>query len=64
MGLQVVINEGGAAFLWLFVAIAAVVIESTTCDLVAIWFVPGALSAMLLSMFVPFMSVQILCSFL
>lgn len=59
MGLQVVINEGGAAFLWLFVAIAAVVIESTTCDLVAIWFVPGALSAMLLSMFVPFMSVQI-----
>ena len=52
MDLQVLITEGGAAFLWLFVAIAAVVVESMTCDLVAIWFVPGALTAMLLSMFV------------
>ena len=60
MGLSILINDGGAAFLWLFVAITAVVIESMTCDLVAIWFVPGALSAMLLSLFVPLMGLQIM----
>ena len=59
MDLQQLITEGGAAFLWLFVAIAAAVVESMTCDLVAIWFVPGALSAMLLSMFVPSIGWQI-----
>ena len=59
MDLQVLITEGGAAFLWLFVAIAAVVVESMTCDLVAIWFVPGALSAMLLSMFTPSIGWQV-----
>lgn len=59
MDLQALINEGGAAFLWLFVAIAAAVVESLTCDLVAIWFVPGALAAMLLSIFVPSFGWQI-----
>ena len=59
MDLQVLITEGGAAFLWLFVAIAAVVVESMTCDLVAIWFVPGALASMLLSIFVQSMGWQI-----
>ena len=44
--------ESGTTFLWLFVAIAAAIVESMTCDLVAVWFVPGALSAMLLSVFV------------
>ena len=59
MDLQQLIIGGGATFLWLFVAIAAVVVESMTCDLVAIWFVPGALSAMLLSIFVPSIGWQI-----
>ena len=59
MGFQALIDAGGATFFWLFVAIAAVIIESVTCDLVAIWFVPGALTAMLLSMFIPIMGVQI-----
>ena len=59
MDLQQLIIGGGATFLWLFVAIAAAVIESMTCDLVAIWFVPGALSAMLLSIFVPSIGWQI-----
>lgn len=44
--------ENGAALIWIAVAITAAIAESTTCDLVAIWFVPGALSAMLLSLFV------------
>ena len=59
MDLQQLIIGGGATFLWLFVAIAAAVLESMTCDLVAIWFVPGALSAMLLSIFVPSIGWQI-----
>ena len=44
--------ENGAVFFWLLVAITAAVVEGFTCDLVSIWFVPGALSAMLLSLFV------------
>ncbi len=44
--------ENIAVFFWLFVAIAAAVVEGMTCDLVSIWFVPGALAAMLLSLFV------------
>ena len=51
--------ENGVAIFWLAVAIAAVVIESMTCDLVALWFVPGALGAMLLSLFVDASWVQI-----
>ena len=42
--------EYGAALTWVAVAIAAAVVEGSTCDLVSIWFVPGALSAMLLSL--------------
>ncbi len=42
--------ENWTVFFWLLVAIAAAVVESQTCDLVSIWFVPGALSAMLLSL--------------
>lgn len=44
--------ENGAVFFWLLIAIAAAVVEVYTCDLVSIWFVPGALAAMLLSLFV------------
>ena len=42
----------GTAFVWLFVAIAALFIESQTCELVSIWFVPGALAAMISSLIV------------
>ena len=49
----------GAALLWLSIAIAATVIESMTCDLVSIWFVPGALVAMVLSFFVDWAWLQI-----
>ena len=45
--------ENGAAFFWLFVAIAAAVVEGMTCDLVSVWFVPGALVAMLISLLLP-----------
>ncbi len=44
--------ENAGVFLWLGVAIAAAIVESMTCDLVAIWFVPGALAAMVFSIFV------------
>ena len=36
----------------MFVAIVAVFIESQTCELVSIWFVPGALAAMISSFIV------------
>lgn len=51
--------ENGAAIFWLLVAVLAAVVESFTCDLVALWFVPGALVAMLLSMFVDLVWIQI-----
>ncbi len=51
--------ENWAVFFWLLIAIAAVFVESQTCDLVSIWFVPGALSAMLLSLLVKSLWVQI-----
>ena len=44
--------ENGATIGWMLVAIAAAAIESLTCDLVSIWFVPGAIGALLLSLFV------------
>lgn len=52
MGLGTFFAENGAAIFWLIVAVAAAVVEGMTCDLVSIWFVPGALAAMLLSLFV------------
>ena len=51
--------EYGVAFFWLFIAIAAAVVESQTCDLVALWFVPGALTAMVVSLFVDWVWLQI-----
>ena len=53
------IAENGAAFFWLFVAISAAVVEGMTMGLVSIWFVPGALAAMLLSLFVDSVWLQI-----
>ena len=49
----------GVAFFWLFLAIAAAAVEAQTCDLVALWFVPGALAAMVLSLFSDLMWLQI-----
>ncbi len=37
------------ALMWVFVAVVAAVIEAETCDMVSIWFVPGAIVSMLLS---------------
>ena len=51
--------EYGVALFWLFIAIAAAVVESQTCDLVALWFVPGALTAMVVSLFVDWVWLQI-----
>ncbi len=53
MGLAEFFAENAAVIFWLFVALAAGVVEGLTCDLVSIWFVPGAVAAMLLSLFVP-----------
>ncbi len=53
MGLAEFFIENAAVIFWLFVAVAAGVVEGLTCDLVSIWFVPGAVGAMLLSLFVP-----------
>ena len=41
----------GPALFWVLVATAAAIIESQTCDLISIWFVPGAVVAMLLAFF-------------
>lgn len=49
----------GPAFFWLFVAVAAAIVESATCDLVSIWFVPGALAAMISSFFVDWLWLQL-----
>ena len=49
----------GAALAWLSIAILAAIVEGLTCDLVSIWFVPGALSAMLLSFFLDWIWLQI-----
>ena len=51
--------EYGVALFWLIIAIAAAVVESQTCDLVALWFVPGALTAMVVSLFVDWVWLQI-----
>ena len=51
--------ENGAAFFWLFVALSATATEGLTMGLVSIWFVPGALLAMLLSLFVDSVGIQI-----
>ena len=41
--------EYGIALFWVAVIAIAAVVEAETCDLVAIWFVPGALVAMILA---------------
>ena len=40
----------GMVFVWLFVMIAAIVIEVNTVDLVSIWFVPSACVTMILAL--------------
>ncbi len=41
----------GPALFWVAVATVAVIVESQTCELISIWFVPGAVVAMVLSFF-------------
>lgn len=41
----------GPALFWVAVATVAVIVESQTCELISIWFVPGAIIAMVLSFF-------------
>ena len=41
--------EYGFALLWVAVIAATAIAEAETCDLVAIWFIPGALTAMILA---------------
>ncbi len=50
----------GMALIWLGVVIGTVVVESITCDLVAIWFMPGAVAALILSLFLEQVWLQIL----
>ena len=39
----------GMVYIWLFVIVAAIVLEAITVDLVSIWFVPSACIAMILA---------------
>lgn len=41
--------EYGIALFWVAIIALAAVVEAETCDLVAIWFVPGAIIAMILA---------------
>lgn len=41
--------EYGLALFWVAIIAIAAVVEAETCDLVAIWFVPGAITAMILA---------------
>ena len=41
--------EYGLALFWVAIIVLAAVVEAETCDLVAIWFVPGAITAMILA---------------
>ena len=52
--------EYGMTFVWLGIAIATFVVESLTSDMVAIWFTPGAIVAMVLSFWVDLIWVQVL----
>ena len=40
----------GMVYIWLFVIVAAIVLEAATVDLVSIWFVPSACIAMILAL--------------
>lgn len=51
-------------FVWIAVLALAVIVETLTSDLVAIWFVPAALVSMILSLFSVPRWVQILVFFL
>ncbi len=42
--------EYGFALFWVAVIAAAAIAEAETCDLVAIWFIPGALTALILAL--------------
>jgi membrane protein implicated in regulation of membrane protease activity len=52
--------ENGYTLFWLAVAIATAVVEGMTCGLVSVWFVPGALVALVISFFCDLFWVQLL----
>ncbi|MBQ8440391.1 MAG: NfeD family protein [Clostridia bacterium] len=43
--------EYGFALFWIAVVATAAIVEAETCELVAIWFVPGALISMIMAFF-------------
>ncbi len=52
--------ENGAFLFWGFVAIASLVIEALTAELVSCWFAPSAIVSMILSSFMDIFWVQLL----
>ena len=55
-----ILLENGDVFFWLMVAIATAVVEGLTCGLVSIWFVPGALGALILALCTDLIWLQVL----
>ena len=41
--------EYGVALFWIAVIALAAVVEADTCDLIAVWFIPGAIASMILA---------------
>lgn len=54
------LTEHGIMLLWLGVAVISLIIESITSDMVSIWFTPGAILAMILSIWVDLFWLQLL----
>ena len=52
--------EYGLMLLWAIIAISTLAVEATTVDMISIWFTPGALVAMILSIWVDIFWVQLL----
>lgn len=52
--------ENGYILFWLAVAISTAIVEGMTCGLVSIWFVPGALVALVIAFFCDLFWLQVL----
>ncbi len=50
-------------YLWIFVVIIALVVEASTASLVAIWFIPSAIVAIVLSFFNVSVGIQVIIFF-
>lgn len=51
-------------YLWLFVIIISLVVEASTASLVAIWFIPSAIVAIVLSFFEVSVGIQVIIFFI